>query len=252
MESLNIIVSKEDAIRNGLKHYFTGIPCKHGHLSERYVSTGICKQCGRGRKEYLRVYNAENKVAIRQKQREYRANNADHLAACKRKYRIDNAEKIKYGQQGYRAKNQDKIKTYLKSWYVENKSKHSARCRQYRAENADALAEKKKKYRAENVEAISESQRQWRILNPAKKAALGRKYLASKLKRTPAWLTEAHYAEIRSFYDEAARLTKETGISHHVDHVQPLCGKRSSGLHVPWNLQVLTWRENLSKGNREL
>ena len=39
------IISRSDAIKNGLKRYFTGKPCRHGHVSERQVSTHRCVTC---------------------------------------------------------------------------------------------------------------------------------------------------------------------------------------------------------------
>ena len=36
---------RENALLNGLKTYSTGEPCKKGHLSEKYTSTGGCVQC---------------------------------------------------------------------------------------------------------------------------------------------------------------------------------------------------------------
>jgi hypothetical protein len=39
------IITREQAITLGLKKYFDGLPCKHGHISERYVSSGCCAKC---------------------------------------------------------------------------------------------------------------------------------------------------------------------------------------------------------------
>lgn len=39
------IISRKDAHLAGLKHYFTGKPCRRGHLRERSVSTGACLGC---------------------------------------------------------------------------------------------------------------------------------------------------------------------------------------------------------------
>jgi len=39
------IISRDNAHALGLKRYFTGEPCKRGHVVERYVSTGACKSC---------------------------------------------------------------------------------------------------------------------------------------------------------------------------------------------------------------
>lgn len=58
-------------------------------------------------------------------------------------------------------------------------------------------------------------------------------------------------SQIEAIYKEAQRRTVETGILHVVDHIWPLKGKNSCGLHVPWNLQILTQKENDSKGNKE-
>ena len=70
---------------------------------------------------------------------------------------------------------------------------------------------------------------------------------ACKMQRTPAW---ADHAAIASVYAEAARLTRKTGIQHHVDHIIPLQGKTVSGLHVANNLRAIPAADNLKKHNK--
>lgn len=43
------IVSRKDAISQGLRHYFTGIPCKKGHVSLRLTGDCSCMRCSRER-----------------------------------------------------------------------------------------------------------------------------------------------------------------------------------------------------------
>lgn len=73
------LISREEAKQNGFPTYFTGIPCKRGHLSERYVSNATCKECAYStmtnwRKnpkniehynEYHSHYNGRKRLAIK-------------------------------------------------------------------------------------------------------------------------------------------------------------------------------------------
>ena len=40
------VISRKDARDRGLKRYFTGRPCKYGHIAERFTSNGSCVECG--------------------------------------------------------------------------------------------------------------------------------------------------------------------------------------------------------------
>jgi hypothetical protein len=39
------IITRQQAIEKGLKHYYTGIPCSNGHLSKRNVKNSMCCYC---------------------------------------------------------------------------------------------------------------------------------------------------------------------------------------------------------------
>ncbi len=90
----------------------------------------------------------------------------------------------------------------------------------------------------------------WQKNNPEKNTAKGARYRADKLNRMLKWGKEMHKAEINNWYRRAKLATAFLGEPYEVDHIEPLKGKDRSGLHVPWNLTLLTKKENNSKGNR--
>lgn len=69
---------------------------------------------------------------------------------------------------------------------------------------------------------------------------------------TPKWVTPEQKLAMRKLYLEAQRLTKLTGERYVVDHIVPLINPEVCGLHVPWNLRVMTQEENLRKSNKLL
>lgn len=158
-------ITRKHARLLGLLHYFTGNPCKHGHITQRRVINGNCTEC----------------------------------------------EKIK---------NNSRYETYYKNYVQQNRQK---------------------------IRHISS---RWQKNNKGKTNAETAKRHAAKMKRLPKWLTKQQKAEIKEFYVMASELEKVFPWKQCVDHIIPLQGKTVSGLHVPWNLQILSAFENMSKGNR--
>jgi 5-methylcytosine-specific restriction endonuclease McrA len=67
---------------------------------------------------------------------------------------------------------------------------------------------------------------------------------------TPNWLTVEQKLSMRQLYLQARKLTEITGERYVVDHIVPLRSHEVCGLHVPWNLRVITQEENLKKSNK--
>ncbi len=138
-------------------------------------------------------------------------------------------------------KNAEKIKARRRASYTLNKEKEKAvakvRSAEWRANNP-------------NHKGAKESKKKWKQNNVGKVRANTIKRRVSKMQRTPAWLTEDDFWMIEQAYELAALRTKLLGFSWHVDHIIPLQGKYVSGLHVPTNLQVIPWVENVAKANK--
>lgn len=117
----------------------------------------------------------------------------------------------------------------------------------WEARNRDKLSHKHRAYHAVNKERRAAENKIWRQNNLDRGAASAAKRRAAKLQATPPW---ADLDAIAAFYAVARRLTDETGIAHHVDHIVPLQHPLICGLHVENNLQILTTDDNIAKSNR--
>ena len=133
----------------------------------------------------------------------------------------------------YRLKNKEKIKKRTKEYELKNKKKIALRrklqrirdCEQYKKISKEA----KKRYRENNKERYT-------LLNREQCA----KRRAKLLKAIPKF---ANLNKIKKIYKNCPK-------GYHVDHIIPLNNPIVCGLHVEWNLQYLSAKDNCSKGNK--
>jgi hypothetical protein len=101
-------IAYQIALKNGDSHYYTGKPCKHGHLDKRFTSCKSCVVCVKEKylarkqkmpdvyRKYGRDHYAANAEKISAKHRAYVSCNKDKILAGKKAYRDANPEKVAY------------------------------------------------------------------------------------------------------------------------------------------------------------
>lgn len=167
-------------------------------------------------------------------------------------YYVDNSDVIKENTSEYYYANHEEGLEYRRNYHHENYQNFKEKKKEYQLANYEYFQKYYEEYYLEHREERLECVRLYVFLNRGKVNALKALYRAMKLQATPKWLTKEHKQQIQEIYIESTRLTKETGIKHVVDHIIPLQGRIVSGLHVPWNLQILTFSENSKKSNKLL
>ena len=91
---MQTVILRKEAIELGLKHYFTGKPCKYGHVSERSTKSGKCVGCEDIRiKLALIVYN-KNRTHILDVKKKYREQNKDKISVSKKKWEAENKNEV--------------------------------------------------------------------------------------------------------------------------------------------------------------
>jgi len=194
MNHENYPTTRSQAKAVGAKYYFTGIPCKHGHIALRKTK-GACLDC------------------------------------LKAEWEIGKTARKEY----FAAYNQSESGQKAKAKYYENNKELVIQRALARAE------EDKRKYR-----------KAWKKANPEEVKSSTNDRRRRHKNATPAWLSKEQKIQIRAIYKEALKLCKNQPKAYAVDHIVPLMGKEVCGLHVPWNLQILTAEENFKKNNKHL
>lgn len=206
--------SRQAAIAGGHKRYFTGLPCKSGHVAQRYAS-GVCTACGLENSEkYRRKYPQRIKASFK---------------SCMSK------EASIERRRAWVQSNRDSIKEKARAWGAANRDRKNEVAQRWRDANRDVVRAAAKRARQKD---------------PARECAKVVRRQAAKISATPRWLSEQHHAEMRSIYQQASATSAFFGVKFHVDHAVPLRGVDVCGLHVPWNLQVIPALENHRKSNR--
>jgi 5-methylcytosine-specific restriction endonuclease McrA len=149
------------------------------------------------------------------------------------------------------------VECMKEDWVVDNEKRkekpksEAARAagRRYYQKNREAVIARAAARPHEEVRIYKEK---YKIANPELYKALTSVRKRRHRNATPPWVTKEQKLQIRQLYLEAQRLTKLTGERYVVDHIVPLLNDSVCGLHVPWNLRVMTQEENLRKSNKLL
>lgn len=131
------IVKRADAKAQGLKRYFTGKPCKHGHIDERYTSIHKCVKC--------------QKESVKERYRE----NPEYFNIRSIKWRKQNPERHENLRKKWCKANPEYNKNYGKIYRKENKEKINAKTRNRRAVIRNAEG----KHTAKDIKRIYETQK---------------------------------------------------------------------------------------------
>jgi hypothetical protein len=154
------IITRAEAKALGLKRFFTGKPCKRGHVAERQVGNASCVECAQ-------EYHAANREKHIERFREYRAAHHEHLLSLHREYYLANREQIR-----------KKARLSYSQLSPEKKRQHQEQNKLWATANPDRMRESARKHRAKPT--AKQRRREWQKKD---RAANPEKYRAQQLQK---------------------------------------------------------------------
>lgn len=222
------------------------------------INTKICTKCGetKGLNEFSKRTSAPDglmwqcRSCMKIQHAAYRTANPKKVRLQSMVYRKSHhTQRAAYGL-SYYASNRDVIKEKRTASYKAHPEKSRAATVAWTAANDEKCRATSARWYASHREEKAATTSIWRKANPGRLTAYAAHRRAMKLHATPDWLTLDDYQVINEFYTGRNDISVATGISYEVDHIVPLQGKTVCGLHVPWNLRIVTQTANRQKGNK--
>ena len=228
----------------GSKFYFTGIPCKNGHIDLRYTSVRTCRSC---KMESIRKWNKENREDRTEKARVYRENNREKVNKWARE-----RHKIRYMTDKEFAQRR---REYTRKWYAGLKGEDKKRFLEASAKWARENPEKRRAV-ARAAQARIRSTRDGkaiafmrRVIYEASKGIGSEKRTVDTL----GYTVEDFVAHMEKQFN--GKMSWDNyGDYWHVDHIVPVKHFFDKGIRDPKvinclsNLRPLKAKENLAKG----
>lgn len=157
------VISHKEALERGLKRYFTGKPCKHGHVCERSVSSYGCLECARrASAAYYKSKFPAKEIGPRQKAMEkglrhyFTGKPCKHGHVCARLVSTSVClECARLVSARRRAEKPEEARKASRKWLENNREKSRAMCRRYHATHLESIRTRKRKWNAENLDALA-------------------------------------------------------------------------------------------------
>lgn len=144
------IITRKQAKERGLKRYFTGKPCKHGHVAERYYSGAHCLICLHERNQTDEAKQRRNSDEYRKRANELKKTQAYRDKANIRQRERWKTDKAKEARRAYLKKNEDILREKRKETYWSDPEKYRDRANKWRKNNIERARELDKLWRENN------------------------------------------------------------------------------------------------------
>lgn len=115
---------RQQALASGLLRYFTGKPCPHGHVAERYVSTMQCVECARS---YAGKWKESNPTTSAEVNRQWRARNPEKVREWKAASQKRNRAQANTRNLRYAETHREQINARIAAWAKANPAKNAAK-----------------------------------------------------------------------------------------------------------------------------